>query len=51
LRAFEKATIESIYEDNREYVKRSFEFSVGKYEIDDKLANYKEATENLTTIL
>jgi uncharacterized protein YdhG (YjbR/CyaY superfamily) len=51
LKAFEKATICSMYRDNDEWVKRSFEFSAANSEIDDTLVYCEAATDNLTSVL
>lgn len=49
LKAFEKASISSIYWDEGEYVKRCFVFSSSNSEIDDTLVNC-DANDNLTTV-
>lgn len=49
--AFNKATIESIYRDNGEFVKRLFDFSTDKSEIDDTLQDYiGNIQDNQTTV-
>lgn len=49
--AFNKATIESIYKDNGEFVKRLFDFSTENSEIDDTLQDYSgNIQDNLTTV-
>ncbi|MHB9927099.1 ATP-binding protein [Clostridium botulinum] len=50
LKAFEKASICSVYIDDGEYVKRSFEFSASNPEIDDSLEDCQEVNGNLTTV-
>lgn len=50
LKAFEKASICSIYMDEGEYVKRCFEFSASNSEIDDSLEEHQGAEENLTSV-
>lgn len=50
LKAFERASISSIYQDDGEYVKRGFEFSAAKNEIDDTLIDCTDANDNLTTV-
>lgn len=50
LKAFEKASISSIYLDDGEFVKRSFEFSATNSEIDDSLVDSQESKENLTIV-
>lgn len=50
--AFKKAEIESIYwdEDEKGYVKRSFDFSPEQTEINDNLTDYENIDDNRTTI-
>lgn len=50
--AFKKAEIESIYwdEDEKGYVKRSFDFSPEQTEINDTLTDYENIDDNRTTI-
>lgn len=50
LKAFEKTSICSVYVDDGEYVKRSFEFSASNPEIDDSLEDCQESNGNLTTV-
>lgn len=50
LKAFEKASICSVYMDEGEYVKRCFEFSALNPEIDDSLEDYQGANGNLTSV-
>ncbi|ABR47788.1 conserved hypothetical protein [Alkaliphilus metalliredigens QYMF] len=50
LKAFEKASICSVYLEDGKYVKRSFEFSEYNPEIDDSLEDYQDANGNLTTV-
>ena len=50
LAAFQKAEIESIYQEKTEYVRRAFEFSTRQQEIDDSCEIYKNAEDNQTTI-
>jgi len=50
LKAFEKASISSVYLDKGEYVKRCFEFSALNTQIDDTLVDCNEANNNLTTV-
>jgi hypothetical protein len=50
LKAFEKASVDSVYLDDGEFVKRCFEFSATDSEIDDSLVDCKEAIDNLTTV-
>lgn len=49
--AFEKATVESIYQDGSSFVKRSFVFSTAQSEIDDQLIDCDGTqNDNITTI-
>ena len=48
--AFQKAEIESIYSIKGNYVKRAFEFSAEKSEIDDVLTSYESICDNRTTV-
>lgn len=50
LKAFEKSSISSVYIDEGEYVRRSFEFSALNTEINDTLVDCNEANDNLTTV-
>lgn len=51
LLAFDKAIIESVYKENDEILKRTFEFSLNNNTIDDKLVDYNEPfNDNCTTI-
>lgn len=50
LKAFEKATISSIYMEQGEYVRRYFKFSESNPEIDDSLEDCQSANENLTSV-
>lgn len=42
LKAFEKVSIQSIYKDNEEYVKRNFDFKKTDTQVDDRLENTEE---------
>ncbi len=48
--AFEKAEIRSIYLENTGYVKREFEFSVNKSDINDTLVDNEKQEDNETTV-
>ncbi|WP_195421549.1 ATP-binding protein [Faecalicatena contorta] len=51
LKAFEKAEIESTFKDiDGIYVKRCFEFSIDRKEVDDSLTEVKGAEDNSTTV-
>lgn len=50
LKAFERAEVESIFREDGVYVTRKFEFSVDKVEVDDRLDENKEASDNCTII-
>ncbi len=50
LKAFDKASISSVYIDEGGYVKRCFEFSALNTEIDDTLVDCIEANDYLTTV-
>lgn len=50
LKAFDKASICSIYMSDDKYVKRCFEFSTSNPEIDDTLEEIQYSNENLTSI-
>ena len=49
--AFEKAVIESVYQEQSEYVKRSFDFCVDNNGVDDTLENAEEFVEDNQTIV
>lgn len=52
LKAFSKTHIESVYKDSNDdiWVKREFEFSLDKLDIDDRLEEEKSADENRTCV-
>ncbi|MFT8890069.1 MAG: ATP-binding protein, partial [Ethanoligenens sp.] len=47
---FEKATIESIYKQGNDYLKRDFEFATSNSSVDDALIEIPEARDNCTTV-
>lgn len=50
LKAFEYANIESIFKDDESWVKRNFQFSLDKQDIDDRLLEINEVDEYETKI-
>lgn len=50
LKAFSNAYIESVFRDDDNWVKRSFEFSLEKLDIDDELVDVEGITDNVTTV-
>jgi len=50
LKAFEEAKIESVYNDNGEFVKREFIFNTKKNDIDDSLTDVESAQDNKTIV-
>lgn len=48
--AFEKATIESVYSENGQYVKREFVFSSKEKEINDALVDCENQSDNKTVV-
>ena len=51
LKAFEKVEINSVYADNGEYVKRSFDFFLAQKSFNDTLVDAPGATQNRTSII
>ena len=50
LKAFSNTKIESMFKDDDVWVKRAFDFSLEKLDIDDTLVEIEEATDNCTTV-
>ena len=50
LKAFQKTEVESIFKDDGMWVKRSFDFSLDNLDIDDRLNEVSDVSDNMTRI-
>ena len=50
LKAFQKTEVESIFKDDGIWVKRSFDFSLDNLDIDDRLTEVSDVSDNMTRI-